>query len=106
MRSIKEFIDGGYRYYGNLKCAMYITFDSQMEYEDFKKILCEEFPRVELGAMEDPLRKNCIYVYNKEANRVLWCFRDPDIEWVVPAAEFLYPEFDTVTVLNFITEEA
>lgn len=106
MRSIREFIDGGYRSYEYLEDAMFITFNSQTEYEGFKDLLCKEFPRVELGAMEDPLHKNYIYVYNRAENRVLRGTRNPGMGWIVPAAEFLYPEFDTDAILNFITKEA
>ena len=49
MRSIKEFIEGGYRdggyQDGGWRSGMHVTFDSQTEYENFKIQLCTEFPQ-------------------------------------------------------------
>ena len=111
MRSIKEFIEGGYRdggyQDGGWRSGMHVTFDSQTEYENFKIQLCTEFPQINLCAMDEAtVRKDCGYVYNRDYNSVRYTGsnRLSEVELIIPGREFLSPQFDTDDVLNFITE--
>lgn len=111
MRSMKEFVEGGYRDRGFQDCrwrsGMHVTFDSQIEYENFKIQLHTEFPQINLCAMdESTVRKNCGYVYNKDYNSVRYTGsnRLSEVELIIPGREFLPPQFDTDAVLNFVTE--
>lgn len=111
MRSMEEFIKGGYRdggyRDGGWRSGMHVTFDSQMEYENFKTQLHMEFPQIDLGAMdESTVREDCGYVYNIDYNNVRYTGLDrlPEVELIIPGREFLSPEFDTDAILNFVTE--
>lgn len=116
MRSMKEFIEGGYRHdgyrdggrrYGGWRSGMHVTFDSQTEYEDFKIQLCTEFPQIELCAMyEATVKEGYGYVYDIDDNVVRYTRPGllSEVELIIPGREFLPPQFDTDAVLNFVTE--
>lgn len=104
MRSMKEFIDGGYDG-GDYTQGLAVVFDSEKEYVQFTLRLHKEYPQVDLRALYSPMREGGGYVYNKGFG-VLYA-NDINLEFmklVVPAAEFVYPQINMDTVLDFVTE--
>lgn len=116
MRSMKEFIEGGYRHgvyrdgrrrYGGWRSGMHVTFDSQTEYENFKIQLHTEFPQINLYAMNGAkVEEGYGYTYDIDYDVVRYTRPGllSEVELIIPGREFLPPQFDTDAVLNFVTE--
>ena len=103
MRSMKEFIDGGYDG-GDYTQGLAVVFDSEKEYVEFTLRLHKEYPQVDLCTLYEPMREGGGYVFNKcfgvlYANDINLKF----MKLVVPAAEFLYPQINMGAVLDFVT---